>query len=350
MISLDIGKYRHKKRHRETIIRMRYSPSGRYLVSADKSGQIFLWPRTNGRHPRRFDSLAETLTDVWFSEDEKWLLVGHQGARLCIYEVPKIKLVTSIQLKPERNEASSILSGTSRPILNYVVLALCPQASDSFLVVLEFRDFFLLKKDDRQVIYANHSPGNIIEQTAVIPDGKKIYFGDDLGLIYRYQREDKTMSLVAEHREIVNALDSGMRKTVMEAAPGVAALALSADGRILASTSYEGGVQVWDTDQSPGASKMKPMASKEPRQCGRTRAVSFYPQSSRLALGSDDGLLEIWDFNTKETLAQAHCAESIRSLDISPFDGTCAMGGKDGTVFLIPRPDTNPRGAQKCRS
>jgi len=103
MIELDIGKYRQKKGHRDTIVRMRYSPSGRYLVSADKSGQMALWPQTERRDPRRFDSLPGTLTDVWFSEDEKWLLVGHQGGWLCIYEVPKAKLVISLQLKPDRD-------------------------------------------------------------------------------------------------------------------------------------------------------------------------------------------------------------------------------------------------------
>jgi WD40 repeat protein len=338
MITIDIGKYRQKKPHRDTLVRMRYSPKGRYLVSADKSGEIILWTQANMREPRRFYSLTETLTDVWFSEDEKWLLIGHQGGKLRIYEVPQMKLVADIQLKPERSEDSTILSGTSRPILNYVVMASSLQNSDYIFVVLEFRDFFLLKKDDFQVSFAWHSSGNLIEQTAMTVNGKEIYFGDDLGIIYRYQLADKTMSLVAEHREIVAAIDLSMRKIVMEAAPGIAALALSVNGLNLISTSYSGGVQVWNTDQNLGNIKMKPIASKEPRQKGRTRGVGFFPQSTQVALGSDDGLLEIWDFNSKEILYQANCTESIRSLDISPIDDTCAIGCKDGAVFLLPWP------------
>src|SRR5512136_247308 len=141
MIPLEIEKYRQKKPHRDTIVRMRYSPLGRFLVSADKSGELILWPQADRRDPRRFYSRSETLTDVWFSEDEKWLLVGHQGARLCIFELPKINLVADLQLKPDRTGSSSILSGTSRPVLDYVVMASCPRDSDDIFVVLEFRDF-----------------------------------------------------------------------------------------------------------------------------------------------------------------------------------------------------------------
>ncbi len=128
-----------------------------------------------------------------------------------------------------------------------------------------------------------------------------VFFGDDLGYIYRFMLHDKKMIMFAEHHEVVNAVDSSMRPTTMDASTGIAALALSPDGRRLASTSYTGGVQIWDPEinnsQRDNIREFLPVAAKEPLQKGRMRGVSFYPNSSNVIVGSDDGTLEIWDYN-----------------------------------------------------
>ena len=127
----------------------------------------------------------------------------------------------------------------------------------------------------------------------------------------------------------------------MDTSTGIAALALSPDGHQLVSTSYSGGIQIWDTDvnnsQKYNIREFMPFAAKEPLLKGRMRGVSFYPDSSSVIVGSDDGTLEVWDYNIKNVLYRTNCHVGVRSLDVSPVDSKCAIGCKDGSIFLIPR-------------
>ena len=340
MTEVRIEKFRYKNVHKDIIVRMRYSPTGRFLVSADRSGKIIIWPEGNQRGSKHFCSSCSYLTDVWFSEDEKLLFVGHQGGLLSIYQLPKIKLVAEMQLKPDRSDAPAILSGTSRPILDYVVMAVCPIDSPNIYVALEFRDLFSLSRDELKVINRVHIQGNIIEQTAVAPNGKHIFFGDDLGYIYSFMLHDMKMSLFAEHHEVVNAVNSSLRPTTKDASTGIAALALSFDGRRLASTSYTGGVQIWDAEISDSERvnirEFSPLVAKEPLLKGRMRGVGFYPNFSSVIVGDDEGTLEVWDYNIKDVIYHTNCHAGIRSLDVSPIDSKCAIGCKDGSIFLVP--------------
>jgi WD40 repeat protein len=268
--------------------------------------------------------------------------VGHQGGLLLVYDFPKIKLVAEVELKPDRTDTNSILSGTSKPILDYVVMVVCPSDLAKIFVALEFRDFFCLLKDNLNVTTKKHHPGNIIEQTAVSPKGNMIFFGDDLGCIYRFILADMRMIMFADHHEIVNAFDSSMRPSEKDTSIGIACLALSKDGRQLASTSFRGGVQIWDTEgnnsEKKSAREFLPLAAKQPMQTGRTRGVSFHPNSSNVIIGSDDGTVEVWNYSTEEIIYHTNCQEGVRSLDVSPVDAKCAMGCKDGSIFLFPWP------------
>jgi WD40 repeat protein len=341
MTEIGIEKFHQKKAHKDTIVRVRYSPTGRFLVSADRSGEFIIWPEGNPRGSKRFRSSCSTLTDVWFSEDEKLLFVGHQGGLFFIYDLTKKnKLVAEVQFNTDRSNTPTILSGTSRPILDYVVMAVCPVGSPNIYVALEFRDFFSLSRDNLEVTYKGHIQGNIIEQTAVSPNGNMMFFGDDLGYIYRFMLDDKKMIMFAEHHEVVNGVDSSMRPTTVNASTGIAALALSPDGLRLASTSYTGGVQIWDTEidnsHRDNIREFPPFAAKEPLLKGRMRGVSFFPNSSSVIIGSDDGTLEVWDYNIKNVIYHTNCYEGVRSLDVSPIDSKCAIGCKDGSIFLVP--------------
>ncbi len=348
-------KYRQKSLHNDIIVRTRYSPSGRYLISADKSGQITLWSAVHAHGPKRFASSGILLTDVWFSEDEKTLFVGHQDGFLRIFNIPNVKLTGELYLKPNRSDTTAILSGTSRPVLNYVVLTVCPIDSPNIYVFLEYRDIFILSRDTLQVTGTIHSDGNIVEQTAASLNGKKIFFGDDIGYIYRFSLPEMKLTTFAQHSEMVNGFNaSAIGTTKINASTGIAALAVSYDGRFLASTSYTGGAQIWDTTaenaQSGNIRDFAPIAAKEPNQEGRMRGVGFYPDSSCVVTGCDDGTLEVWDINSHKVTHQMNFPEGIRSIDVSPDNSTMAIGCKDGSIFFVPMPGTCKQGQDKIKS
>jgi len=149
-MNIAIETYRQKAVHKDVVVSLQYSPSGQYLVSADQSGGIVIWPRGTRRGSRRIQSPYAPLTGAWFSEDEKWIIAGHQGGRVGLFSLPKGKLEARIQLKTEYPEGT-ILSGTSRAILNSTVLAFSPANNRNLYVALEWRDFFTLQRPTMEV-------------------------------------------------------------------------------------------------------------------------------------------------------------------------------------------------------
>lgn len=338
-MTIQIEKYRQKRVHKDTIVGLRYSPTGRFLVSADRSGEIIVWPQGDPRGAQRVCSPYAPLTGVWFSEDEGWLLAGHQGGHLLVYGLPKIKLEAEVQLKPDRPEGY-ILSGTSRPVLDWVVLAICPSSDSNIYAVLEFRDFFMIRREVLQVTNYVHVPGSLVEYAAATLNGRFVFFGDDLGYIYRFQLPEMRIETYAEHHERVPAVDLAMRPTTQDASTGIAGLALSCDGKLLASTSRTGGVQIWQTEvkrqKDSELREFQPFAAREPVRTDWLRGVCFLPNSTTLALGADEGTVEVWDYQSEHVIHLAKCPASVSSLDALPNGSQLAIGCEDGSVFLIP--------------
>ena len=352
MGTIQIEKCQQKKVHRDTVVTVRYSPSGRFLVSADQSGEIIFWPRGDLHGVKPVRSPLATLTGVWFTENEEWLLAGHQGGYLLFYGLPKIKLAAEIQLKPDRSDKTSILSGTSRPILDWVVLGVGPSDDSNLYAILEFRDFFTIRSEDFKVTNHTHLSGPLIEYTATSPDGRFAFSGDELGYIYRIKLSQTKLEPFAEHRELVQAYDLSMNAITSVSSTGIAGLALSRDNKFLASTSRAGGVQVWKTEnerqEGSPAFGLKPFAAREPvrtvsDRIGWIRAVCFMPYSTAVVLGGDDGTVEAWDYQSGHVTNITKCTSGIRSIDVSPDGSQLAIGCEDGSILLVPLGNSNKK-------
>ena len=105
-------------------------------------------------------------------------------------------------------------------------------------------------------------------------------------------------------------------------------LAFSADGRLLASSSFDETVRVWDV----ATRKVRHVLEGHTE---RIYAVAFSPDSSRLASGSHDHTLRLWDVEpgTLVRELEGHEAE-VRSAAFSPDGRYLASGSDDRTVRL----------------
>jgi len=112
----------------------------------------------------------------------------------------------------------------------------------------------------------------------------------------------------------------------------VTGLAISADGRVLASASEDRTVRVWDV-----AARAHLAVLQHPAE---VYAVAFVPgEADKLLTGSADGRLRCWDLSTAAGLAapavwpQGHEA-GVRSVACSPDGKWCATGGEDRRIGL----------------
>jgi WD40 repeat protein len=110
----------------------------------------------------------------------------------------------------------------------------------------------------------------------------------------------------------------------------VTSLALSADGRRLASSSRDGTVRVWDA--ATGAPEAV-LSRGWWRPTMWVAAISA--DGSLVAGGSDDFVVRIWEVTTRSLLTALHGhTQSIRVLGWSPDGRIFASGGRDTTVRL----------------
>jgi WD40 repeat protein len=155
----------------------------------------------------------------------------------------------------------------------------------------------------------------VVRAIAISPDGKYLYVGGDCEQIDQY--DFATLKLI---KRLLGSLDT------------LKSIALAPDGRILASSTYNGReVKLWDTAKSD---------LQEPRTlAGHTQPVAWLavsPDGRKLASASYDGTAKIWDLASAKVVAtlRGHSA-GVSSVCYSPNGNLLATGGSDGDGVIV---------------
>ena len=116
----------------------------------------------------------------------------------------------------------------------------------------------------------------------------------------------------------------------------VSALAFSHDGTRLASGSTDKTVRLWDTTKPDEGMTLQ-------KHTGWTNVLAFSPDGKMLASGSTDKTVQLWDTTTGDPLATltGHI-NGITALAFSPDSTTLASGSADGTIRFWHAETGNP--------
>ncbi|MEZ4869266.1 MAG: BTAD domain-containing putative transcriptional regulator [Caldilineaceae bacterium] len=160
---------------------------------------------------------------------------------------------------------------------------------------------------------------NFIFSTLVSPDGATLYSGSDDQLICAWDLDQAGDLLLAQ---------PPLRYSVRGHQRGVWRLALSRDGRRLASAGGDGDIVLWEAATGVELARFHEHARG-------TRAVAIDPNGEFLAAGGEEGLIVVWHITSGAVVARLHeQRSSVLALAFSPDGMWLASGNQNHTICL----------------
>jgi WD40 repeat protein len=293
-----------------------FAEDGRRLVSVGSptatrdAGQIVFWDVAGRRsldaiRVQHDAGLTHWMRVVAVAPDGRTGVIGSDDGELRLIDVPG----QSVRIKVETGAA---VSG----------LAYAPDGR-TLAVVTSGRPGRVLLLDPTTAETRKRLEVDHARLVVFAPDGKSVWVGCDGGMFGK----DKRPGMVSRWD-----LRSGTAVQTFETTPGLfLSLAVSPDGKTLASGGSESGAVVWDAATGKAEELGRPPG-------GRVRpwvhGLAFAPDGKTLAVADTGGRVRVWDVAARRERHPNPLGSGIHRVALAPDGRTAAAAGGDGSVWV----------------
>jgi WD40 repeat protein len=282
-------------------------------IAAGSLGGLRVWDVDSGRDitKQNLDTFDGAVTDLVFSRDGRRLAATARNEKTVNVWNVETGVLVGQPLTGPTDEVASLLFSTDGHRL----------AVGSLDHTVRWWNI-----DTGQQAFDARLPGPAWVHAVVSSDGRSVATLDPAGTVHVYDTDP------TERRDLPL---SGRPQ-------GVVSLAISADGRRLATVSDDDKtLQLWDVDTGDR------IGTSPPGHFGAETIMSFSPDRHRLATGTFDGTLQLWDADSGQplgTVVNGSRNGRFLGMAFSSDGGRLVTGGVDATVRLW-NLDVNPSGA-----
>jgi len=290
--------------HTDAVESVAFSPDGRILASASDDNMIRLWDvRSHQPMGGPLESHVNKVRSVAFSHNGKMLVSASDDSSVALWDIATRK-------------TKATLSGHNGPVLNAVFSpddhTVASAGSDGTVGIWD------VASPARLFTLEGHSGS--VWSVAYSPDGK----------ILASAGKDRTVRLwdLAKHDQFQKELSVDVQVQIGEPLAGhsneVFSVAFSPDGKLLATTSADQTVRLWDV------ARRQPLGEPLKGHSSSVKSAAFSADGRMLASSGSDGTVLLWDVAARVPLG-AHLS-SVLSVAFSPDGKLVASAGDDSMV------------------
>lgn len=290
------GHRRAKNDQSGSVDALAFAPDGKTLATVGHQDKLVrLWDAATGRELRQFHGHTGNPGSLAFSPDGKRLVSGGPGNNY---------------LEEHTARVWDVASGRElHQLTGHVSLVLCVAFSpDGKTIATGGLDSCILLWDAQTGKPAGFRSGSqgVVQSLAIAPDGKTV------------------VTLPAEGIHVWEMVSG---KEVRQMPGGLWSIALSPDGKLLASPEWHGVIRLWDVS-----------TGREIRQLrghrGEATSLAFSPDGKSLVSGGCDGTIRLWDVDDGKQRRQMVGQDNISCVAFSPDGKTIASGDCDNKIRL----------------